>query len=503
MLQIKNDNIFKFLLIIFITVSLIHIVVATIVQRALTVDGLYFFWELISSKSFYVSYDEQVNMRFFSCLVLELPFLISKWMLGIKNSDVLLDIYSFSLFFMPFIIPLFNFILAKRTKRYDIVALSIILYSLGVIPFIWYSIVEFFLSTSLYLLLFHYLAAEIEYKKSDVFFITLLCIFLFHSHSYVGIFGFMLFFASFLYSKSPDISQHTKNIKLIIGASGLLSACLVWVFYFFSIGPDIKAHGGFIDFFVSMRAFIKFVEFQNPAFLSFSFGFYLFLACLFIKRKFSNLVISMIIALYTLGLACYFYVYKQSFMTAYRYCITGSIDGRYITAVTFSLIILYILKSDFISKHRSRITNFLYNFLIVGLITGISFSLLQIFWSYMYSKVSNTIINEIHKHESLMPDISKTQAAEYYRISHVPMYISIYALPTVQGYKDNMFVLPFDYDKKILYYCYSSSDDKIRIYSNNEDNIREFYELPIYSSVVDLRMVREHLKKQNLYCSMN
>ena len=249
-----NKNISTVLFIIFTILSLILFLYIGYVERGFVQDGIFFFDELLKLQDYNVVTNSSQRMRYFSCLVLQLPFAFVKFGLNIESKEILSKVFAFSMVFMPFLAIFWNLLLSKRTKRYDIFVCSVALYVLGILPFFYYSIVEFYVSISLYLVLLHYLIAKIEYKFFDYIPIALLCIFLYNSHEFVGFFGFVLFLYSLYCFKDKESSLKTRISKILIGINGLLSGLLFWYYYFTPNGPDIQSDGGFADFTQGMNA---------------------------------------------------------------------------------------------------------------------------------------------------------------------------------------------------------------------------------------------------------
>ena len=183
----KYSNLFKFqpiktMLFIFIVLSICHIIYATLVYRGLIVDGILYFPEMLNkfSEQGYGFAPVIHRTRIFINIINQIPVNIAYW-LGIKSKLVLAAIFSLPLFLFPFLATMYNFILAKRTKRYDIVLISLILYNLLILPAIMYSVVEVYLGSSLLIILIHYFLADIKYTKKDILIIVFLSFIIYSS----------------------------------------------------------------------------------------------------------------------------------------------------------------------------------------------------------------------------------------------------------------------------------------------------------------------------------
>ena len=120
--NIIKNRYFKFLFWIFIILSLVHIVYATITMRGLYADGTYYLFSSLhhfTQGTIKTSFDH-THPRAFIELLHNLPITISYYILQIKSKYALILIYCASLVALPFLTLLWNYKLSHRTKRYDI-----------------------------------------------------------------------------------------------------------------------------------------------------------------------------------------------------------------------------------------------------------------------------------------------------------------------------------------------------------------------------------------------
>lgn len=145
----KNKEIF-YLTVLFVILSIIHIVWATLASRGLFIDGSLWFPEILNSLSEngYGFWFVDDRTRWISNFINQLPINIA-YSFGITNKQFLLAMFTLPLFLFPFLANMLNIFLAKRTKRYDIVLFSLFLYSFGILPAIMYSVVEVYTGASL------------------------------------------------------------------------------------------------------------------------------------------------------------------------------------------------------------------------------------------------------------------------------------------------------------------------------------------------------------------
>ena len=223
--QLKENKQFKILFIIFILLSVIHIVYATITMRGLYCDGAFIMLEQLnnfSSKIYKLTIDS-AHPRFMMSFLMQFPVMIAHALFHIKNKFVLTGIYSFVQFAIPVILLLFNFMLTKRTKRLDILFWNIFTYGVIICPFMIFSVVESIIGFTLHFILWNYLCAKIDYKKTDIIFILFLLTMMFGTYEYVTFLGIIFFFAHFHYVMKEE-SFKIQFVKILIGFGSLASA---------------------------------------------------------------------------------------------------------------------------------------------------------------------------------------------------------------------------------------------------------------------------------------
>ncbi len=148
----KYSNFFKqkkilILSVILLILSAVFIIYASIIGRGLFLDGMFWCIQILDSlaDNNYELYILPERTRDFVNILNQFPVHLA-YFFGIDKKELLIMFYSLPLFLFPFLVTLYNFILVKRTKRYDIALFSLIFYSLLVLPAIMYACVESFLA---------------------------------------------------------------------------------------------------------------------------------------------------------------------------------------------------------------------------------------------------------------------------------------------------------------------------------------------------------------------
>ena len=120
----KQFNILKW---IFIIISLVHIVYATIVFRGLYEDGSVWIVQLLNNLA-NGSCQLEIDWghpRFMIVALIEIPVLFASKFLYIHNKFSLMHIFTFFQFFLPLLALYWNYKLTKRTGRIDILCWNI------------------------------------------------------------------------------------------------------------------------------------------------------------------------------------------------------------------------------------------------------------------------------------------------------------------------------------------------------------------------------------------
>ncbi len=234
----------KILVILFIAISIFYVIYATISQRAMYLDGSLDFLSLLNAfeQGRYVIVSDPTHPRLFCDFATQLPINIAFFAFFIKSKYILSLFFGFPYFLYPLLLLWGNYALSKRSKRFDIFVVSCLFYSLCVLLFQIFAIVELSTVSMVCLLLFHYLAADITYTKKDLTVIILLCLFIFAGHEFILFAGGAIFFASLLYASNAT-TEINKKIKFNIGASALAASLCMALYILFNSDTQNESLG--------------------------------------------------------------------------------------------------------------------------------------------------------------------------------------------------------------------------------------------------------------------
>lgn len=220
--ELKNNKQFKTLAWIFIIVSMIHVIYATITMRGMYMDGGFFMMCMFNNMAhdnYNFIYDPG-HPRFFMMILNQIPVYFANWALLVKNKQTLMMLYSFSQFAIPLLTLWWSWSLCKRTNRQDLFLWNLFTYGAIIITFSIFSVTESIIGASFHFMLWNYLSSNMEYKRRDYITIIFLITMMFATYEYVVFLGIIFFFSSFHYVFKENNLQK-QLVKSFIGFGSL------------------------------------------------------------------------------------------------------------------------------------------------------------------------------------------------------------------------------------------------------------------------------------------
>ena len=221
--EIKENKILNVLKWIFVIVTLIHIIYATVTMRGMYMDGSFFMVDILNKCSnhiYNVTYFP-AHTKFLMYVVLQLPVILSQFV--IKNKFALMMIFSFVQFAIPVLALWFNYRLTKRTGRYDVLFWNLFCYGVIILLYMISSVGAPIIGVTLLFILLNYLVAKIDYNKKDIISILILILSMFFAGEYIAYLGLLIFFCHYFYVINEK-SKTNETIKMLIGYGSLLAA---------------------------------------------------------------------------------------------------------------------------------------------------------------------------------------------------------------------------------------------------------------------------------------
>ena len=338
-----KDKIYRVVFGAFIIVSLIHIIYATVTCRGLYLDGSFY----IMSQLNYLGNGEfnycidRMHPRFFMMMLFQLPVMLSYHFLFVKSKFILMAVYSFTVFILPFGALMYNFYLTKRTGRIDVLFWNLFTYGTILCLFMIFAIVESLVGVTFNFILWNYLVSKEEYKISDIAVIIFLVMMMFGTYEYIIFLGPVIFIAHFFYLQD-GISVKNKIMKKIIGW-GSLSAALFNIVYMSGVSGEAGEIARFFDEAVNVLPnLLKFNSLFSVA------AVLLLILFFFYKKKIQTTGLFFILAVFNLAL--------YRLLKIADFSVNPMWEGHYRAMPCYTLFIIFLIMflTDYIKQKRSQ-----------------------------------------------------------------------------------------------------------------------------------------------------
>lgn len=400
----KRKNIFVVGL-IFFTLSIFNIIYCGIVQRGLIYDGVIWFINILdkmSDNEWCFMFWSFYRPRGFTNFINELPMNMAYHIFGISSKNILAFIFSLPLFLFPFLATIQHYILAKKSKRYDIVIFSIFLYSFFIIPISMYSIFEGMLAASVFFLLFHYLISNIDYNIKDILILILLILISYNSHECNACSGLLMFFMSLFYAKKSD-TKRKKVIKYFIGINALLMSIYYSAYYFF-VPPDFLNTTRLTADIESLKYFLS----QYPFYI---YLFFLFVLMLTIFKKKHYNIKEIILLSFSLIAAFLYILFNNLFFNNAFFVM------RYFLfpVLPFLMIICFFIDIKNVSHNKYKINLMYSNILIIVLLFGILNTVIQVNNSYWFDRTKKNLTEKIEMNKNNLISPNYGMGEDFYK----------------------------------------------------------------------------------------
>lgn len=440
------------------------------------------------NKHYYMFYSYD-NVRLFSNFLLVLPFNI----LGIpfaKSMLSLSSLFSFSYLIMHFVALLINFLVAKRTKRYDIAIFAFAFYVICSLPNIIWSVREVHFTVLFYFAILSYFLSETQLSKKDLLPISLLLLYLFESFEITFVFGIILFFFMILYLKRQDVTN--KLYKNIIGVGSFCAALYIpfKILYLMLCRNLVFTEGQGPQEWINGSINTLEVMFESNLII-FIFALIAVLITIFYKREYDKRSVLFFVPFISILL---FVLYKQTGL----YPNAHSEICNYSVAFWFIFpVILAILCCDYCKIKLKQY--FVNNILLVACIFGSLNLLWQIYSNIEFGRYVDFMKETIRKSETTIVQVpeEKYQNLKYVRsyntcFSTIPASIILSETKKVEK-----FVMPSKYYIDYNQWCF---DDLENTNYNSKNNLLILQTTLIkpQTSLLDLTSIVDEFKKQGL-----
>lgn len=472
----------KILMLGLIIITIIHILYAAFSQRALYLDGALQFLVILDgiSQNKVTFFSDPTHHRYVINFITQLPVSIAYFLLFIKSKYVLGVIHSLFWFLMPVLGLIWSYKLSERTKRYGLFVLSAAFYSLIILLYQIFAIVEISTPIILFIILYNYISSDIDYTKQDILPISFLVLLLFGSYENVIFIGPILFIAA-LYFAYHTNNISNRKVKLGIGFASLIAGIYILFYMLFVVHSQSEG----------MRFFS---EFTSIFFTYASTNFLLTLISLIIiliprKNLFTKKNIIVISLLYV-------YILFSMFNNLDTFLAPVE-EGHYraLAVFLFPIVLLILFIFDVLKINISK--TFIINALSVILIAGISQTIWQINNTYWWNKNISYMQNELANNKSILYLPQEHEEISSFNNKDLRRYIWHFSLSATslafsKDYKIEKILSHYDTDYEEYNFNYRE-----RLYATNNYFSIPTYEISIKNKFWDLSDVAKEIQIYN------
>lgn len=424
----NKNNLAVLLTVSFLIVSTVNILYASVVQRGLSFDGSLAFAQLLENfgnndgkMHFFAFLRARVFISYLQQLLLNVACLL----FNIKSKTIMGFLFTLPFFLYPLSVTVWNWFLVKRTNRYDIFLISLGIYCLFVLPSQIWADIEAMLAIPLFLTLFHYLCADIKYKKLDIALMIFLTVVAFCSSEAIIYCGPLMFLSSLFYAKKST-DKTAKIIKRIIGLCGLLMP--VSYFFYYIDDLSILVNEG-TRFFGEINFYMDSLFYQCP---------YLIMICAMVvilyaslkKKPFNTVEKS---TLFFLSAVTIYLTFTKNYFSIYM-----PVEGcRVLLFIVLPIVMIFVTAKDFKTCNAEISPAKFQNLIITLLLVGIVNTCVQINNSTIYRNCLSSILNQVKSHPETIVDFKDETNPDIERFDTIfitDFYPLVY-ISTVQDYE--------------------------------------------------------------------
>ena len=382
----------------------------------------------------------------------------------IRNMPVINALRAFSAsYFIVHLFALFiNYLVSRRTKRYDIAIICFAFYAILSIPNAIWTIREINISFLFYFALLSYFLSKTKLNWKDLIPISLLIVYFFESFEISVVYGVILFVFSFLFTQKNRIELNPW-IKIYIGFICFAAIFYVPIKMFFFINLKSSDLGFGISEIITASV-LTYKNFFSGSSIIIFFALLAIIFIFFYKKPFDKksilfwLLFIIIIALTLL--------YKTNFMPEPHI----EIHNYSIAFWLFFPLVLVLIIMDYLNIDFYKYNNcFIPNLFIVACIFGIMNLCWQIHSCFEFDKYTQYLKNIINNSNSTVVTIPEEDFEKYFFLKYNTCFGTMHkSLFLSDSHKIKSIIFPSEYYCNYNEYCF---DDKKNTYFNKKENI--------------------------------
>ena len=450
---------------------------------AMFLSSLFNYQETNSSYMMFMAYD---NIRLFSNALLVLPFNILGIPLAKDSILALSNSFSLSYLLMHFFALIINYLVARRTKRYDIAVIAFAFYVICSLPNIVWVVREVHFAVLLYFPLLSYFLSHTKLSKIDLIPIFLLLVYLFESFEITTVFGLLLFFFMHKYSKK----ETEKNMwyKVLIGFFSLFAAIYIpaKIVYFMSHKDLVFTEGFGLQEWINGSLFALSNMFSSNLII-FVFALVAVLITIFYKKEYSWK--SLLFAAPFFALMGYILYLKTGFYPS----VHNEMHNYSLVFWFIYPVILTILLLDYYNVEIKKY--FITNLLILACIFGSINLMWQIHSNIEFGKYTQTLKDVMNTSENSLVRIPKALFEEkrYMGAGSVCFSTTPASVIISDNKKKDKIIIPSENHSDYSQYCFEGNNFT---HYDVQNNILKFQTAPLkpQTKYWDLSTIVEEFK---------
>ncbi len=416
-----------------------------------------------SASNFIVFNDARVRMG--NNFLVAIPF--NFWWYLFDNSDIYdaIRVFASSYLFVHAFALIVNYLVALRTKRYDIAAVAFAFYFLLSVPnYIWI-VRELHITILFYFAILSYFLSKTKLNSMDLIPIFLIIAYLFESFEITVFLGLIFFVATRKYAKRP-VKDENIWYKIAIGFSLGLTCFYIPVRMLLIMSKgDLSFSQGITEW--SMAIFNTFKYIVNTNSLIICLSLFIVLVAIFYKNKLTVKVASIFFSFLLFSL---FVIYK----------ITGFYPNPHIDLLNYTWalllifpLILFFIITDYMDIDMAKFNKYFFeNLVIIACVFGVINLSCQIYSAYNHAKYVSYLENLLDKSKETIVYIPKEDIKKHKFLKFETCYGSMHkALFLSDDYVVDRIIAPTkaypDYSKYCMefspYTHYSKEQNKLYV----------------------------------------
>ncbi len=399
----------KFLLFILFFFFVFYFVAQYISGLGLFFDIPAMFLGMISSvgdfaSDFIVFYDSRVRMG--NNFLVAIPFNLWWYLFG--NSDIYsaVRVFASSYLLVHVFALIVNYLVALRTKRYDIAVVAFAFYFLLSVPNYVWIVRELHIAFLFYFAILSYFLSKTKLNCFDLIPIFLIIAYLFESFETTVVLGAIFFIATKQYAKHSDKYENIWH-KIAIGLSlGFTCFYIPIRMLLIMFKGDLSFSQGIIEW--STAIFLTFENIVNTNSLIICLSLFIVLVSIFYKNKLNRISMSVSFLFIIIGL---FVIYQKTGF--YPEPHVDLLNYTWALMFIFPLILFFII-TDYKGIDIGKFNKHFYeNLFIIACVFGVINLSCQIYFAYNHTKYISYLENLLDNSTEKIVNIPKEDIESY------------------------------------------------------------------------------------------